>query len=1116
MRWCASLAIVAVCLLAPAAAASEPQPSHTRAYWSALSRRVHTGRFSWTRSSTEPYAVCGRPTALRPECSAIVLPRQSAFALAASPGQAAPAIAGPATSAIGENNPSGGIYTPAGLREAYDLPSESAGSGQTVAVVDAYDDPDAESDLAQYRSYFGLPACTTANGCFRKVNQTGGNTYPSPEAHWALEISLDMDMVSAACPKCHILLVEANDNLYGPLTTADDEAVALGATEINDSWAGEEFSAETELDPHFDHPGVPITVSAGDVAYKVEYPAASRYVISVGGTALERAPNARGWSETAWEVEGKAGTGSGCSAYEPKPAWQTDTGCANRTDNDIAAVASPATPVWVVDSYEDSNEVNTKEDPGWTSAGGTSASSPLVAGIMALTNEYTRSFPGAEALYEQAAQNGTGVLDDVVSGRDGTCGNYLCEAIPGYDGPTGLGSPWGAPVVLAAGQGPTVKQEPQGSWVGKYGSAGYLLAGWDGAQDVSDTPNVTASLVKGSRWQWAQSTGDARALQSPDGLTRNASTYYDPNEIELKLSFKEAYSGNLHLYAVDWDSTARRETISVNGQTLALSSSFNQGAWLSFPINVVAGGTVAITVSRTASANAVLSGVFLGEAGAPPGPAVTSAPQGGWVGKVGSEGYDLAGWDGPTGDVSYIPNVSGTASVSLVQGSRYQWAQNTSDPRALSDPGGLTRTASAYYDPNQVQVNLHFAWAYSGIMHLYAVDWDHGGRREIITVNGQSAALSEFGEGAWVSFPVSVAAGGTVTITVDRTAGSNAVLSGIFLGEAGTPPGPYTSSTRQGSWTGGEVGHDGYLLAGWDGPTGDVSYLPHASVGLLQGSRYQWASNTSDPRALTDPGGLIRNAGAYYDPNQIRLKLSFPAAYSGNLQLYAVDWDHGGRREIMTVNGQSAALGEFSEGKWASFSINVAAGGTVMITVDRIAGSNAVLSGVFMSTVPGAPANPAVSSAPQGNWVGAYGSSGYDLGGWNGESDLASMPGESVTLAQGSRYVWASSTEDLRALQNPEKTIRKAATYYDPNEIQLKLSFSSAYTGNLRLYAVDWDSTARRELISVNGQTASLSSSFNGGAWVSFPISVAAGETVSIVVDRTAGPNAVLSGIFLG
>ena len=386
------------------------------------------------------------------------------------------------------------------------------------------------------------------------------------------------------------------------------------------------------------------------------------------------------------------GTGSGCSTYEPKPAWQTDTGCTKRTDNDVAADASIGTPVWVADSYEDSQaEIYPGEDPGWIATGGTSAASAIMSGIMALANESTKSLPGAEALYEQATQNGTGVLDDVVSGHDGACATYLCEAIPGYDGPTGLGSPWGAPVVLPAGQGPTLQQEPQGSWVGKVGSAGYLLAGWDGVQDVSDMPNVTASLVQGSRFQWAQNTTDVRALQSPDGLSRNTSAYYDPNQIQLRLSFKEAYSGNLHLYAADFDSLGRRETISVNGQALTLSSDFSQGAWLSFPISVGAGGTVIITATRTAGPNALLSGFFLGEGGTPPAATLASAPQGSWVGKVGSGGYDLAGWDGPTGDVSdpksTLLNSLPSVSLSLVQGSRYQWAQSTTDPRALSRSG---------------------------------------------------------------------------------------------------------------------------------------------------------------------------------------------------------------------------------------------------------------------------------------------------------------------------------------------------------------------------------------------------------------------------------------------
>jgi hypothetical protein len=163
----------------------------------------------------------------------------------------------------------------------------------------------------------------------------------------------------------------------------------------------------------------------------------------------------------------------------------------------------------------------------------------------------------------------------------------------------------------------------------------------------------------------------------------------------------------------------------------------------------------------------------------------------------------------------------------------------------------------------------------------------------------------------------------------------------------------------------------------------------------------------------------------------------------------------------------------------------------------------------------GTSAAPTLSSAPQGTWTGALGSAGYDLAAWDGESDVSDLPQASLSVTQGSRFVWASSTEDVRALQSPDGLTRRAATYYDPNQIRLSLKFNTAYSGNLHLYALDWDSTARRELISVDGQTAALSSSFNQGAWVSFPISVAAGETVSIVVDRTAGANAVLSGIFL-
>ncbi len=330
--------------------------------------------------------------------------------------------------------PAGG-YGPSDLQSAYSLPSGSGGGGQTVAIVDAYDDSTAEADLATYRSTYGLPACTTANGCFKKVNQNGvQGSYPSNNQGWGLEISLDLDMVSAACPNCHILLVEASSNSNANLYTAEDTAARLGADEISNSYGASESSSDPSSNSHFNHPGTAITVSSGDSGYGVEYPAASPYVTAVGGTTLNRASNARGWSESAW-----SGSGSGCSAYEAKQSWQADSGCARRTVADVSAVADPNTGVNVYDSNCNAiNQLLGQCFKGWGVVGGTSASSPLIASVYALAGNASSvnygSFPYAHA----------SSLNDVTTGSNGSCTTaYLCTAGPGYDGPTGLGTPSG-------------------------------------------------------------------------------------------------------------------------------------------------------------------------------------------------------------------------------------------------------------------------------------------------------------------------------------------------------------------------------------------------------------------------------------------------------------------------------------------------------------------------------------------------------------------------------------------------------------------------------------------------------------------------------------------------
>ncbi len=295
------------------------------------------------------------------------------------------------------------------------------------------------------------------------MNESGEEAhYPPAEEGWDLEAALDEDMASAACAQCHILLVEGTTELPADLGESVNTAVKLGATEISNSYAyperlkelcGKKGCSQYNLD--YEHPGVLITVASGDSGYAdaydelgystVNFPASSPDVIAVGGTALfkeEEVP--RKWFEEVWnEPFLSAGTGSGCSKFEPKPEWQTDAGCAKRTDNDVAAVAAAVTPVSV------------RIDGIWELVAGTSVASPLVAGIEAHASTQERSL-GARAFYEDPSS-----LFDVTQGFDwdpvnesGTSecapNEYLCNAEVGYDGPTGLGTPDGVPVETVA------------------------------------------------------------------------------------------------------------------------------------------------------------------------------------------------------------------------------------------------------------------------------------------------------------------------------------------------------------------------------------------------------------------------------------------------------------------------------------------------------------------------------------------------------------------------------------------------------------------------------------------------------------------------------------------
>jgi hypothetical protein len=330
---------------------------------------------------------------------------------------------------------------PTDLASAYKLDSTKT-STATVAIVDAFNYPNAESDLATYRSQFGLPPCTKANGCFKVINQTGG-TSPLPGNapsgdDWTVEAALDLDMVSAACPSCKIVLVEAQDDQGNGLFVSQNAAAAVaGVVAISDSWGGPSDGTDVSEDAQFfTHSNVNIFVASGDngVNTQPDYPSTSARVIGVGGTTLTKSSNARGWVEGAW-----SGAGSSCSTLIAKPSFQSavpSAACTKRAASDVSAVADPNTGLAVFNAGSG----------GWIVVGGTSAASPFVAGVYArygITPSNDASFAYAHA----------GQFFDVTTGKNGSGGGALINAGAGWDGPTGLGTPNGATLNGGGGGG---------------------------------------------------------------------------------------------------------------------------------------------------------------------------------------------------------------------------------------------------------------------------------------------------------------------------------------------------------------------------------------------------------------------------------------------------------------------------------------------------------------------------------------------------------------------------------------------------------------------------------------------------------------------------------------
>jgi subtilase family serine protease len=345
------------------------------------------------------------------------------------------------------SRPPSSAYTPAQVRHAYGFDQvTNQGAGQTIGIVDAYDDANVENDLNIFSRQFGLPACTSSNGCFRRIYANGKR--PAANANWSVEIALDVEWAHAIAPQASIVLVEASSNSLSNLTAAVDVAVRNGASVVSMSWMSGEFSGETGMDNHFVSNGVTFVAASGDSGTGGAYPAASPNVIGVGGTTLMLDANGNYLGETAWN-----GSGGGLSGYEHEPLFQAKFGIPDdprgvRAVPDVSYDASPATGFAIYDSMA----INGTS--GWLQVGGTSAGAPQWAALIAIANSIRTAARKAHLsgpntiLYFVAKSNSTTTFRPVTQGTNGNCG-LLCDALPGYDYVTGLGTPQAAALINA-------------------------------------------------------------------------------------------------------------------------------------------------------------------------------------------------------------------------------------------------------------------------------------------------------------------------------------------------------------------------------------------------------------------------------------------------------------------------------------------------------------------------------------------------------------------------------------------------------------------------------------------------------------------------------------------
>jgi hypothetical protein len=494
--------------------------------------------------------------------------------------------------------------------------------------------------------------------------------------------------------------------------------------------------------------------------------------------------------------------------------------------------------------------------------------------------------------------------------------------------------------------------------------------------------------------------------------------------------------------------------------------------------------------------------------------------KGNWQGTYGTQGYNVI-----DAGVSY-PSY---AQVTPSGNADWVWAASTSDPRALLKPGSTTdRIAATWYSPTSFTVDVNVTGGQLHQVGLYLLDYDSQGRSERVDVldalSGNvldTRTVTSFSGGKYLTWNV----GGHVQFKLTNLSGPNAVLSGLFFDPPGTPPAPTGSAsfvgtdiTTVGSWKG-VYGSEGYNVI--DG--GPAVYPAYATVGATGNSDYVWAGSTQDVRALQKPGSTTdRIAAAWYAGSSFTVDVNLTGG-AHQVAFYLLDWDNQGRTEKVdvvdfgtgTVLDSRTASG-FNGGQYWTWNLT----GHVQLRFTNAAGPNAVLSGIFFGATGNPPPPPAPSATAvfvrtdtttQGSWVGAYGSQGYNVV----DAGVSYPAYATVGVAGQQDWIWAASTNDVRALQNPNGG-RIASTWYSPTTFTIDLNLTDGAQHQIALYLLDFDNQGRSERVDVvdsgtgvvlNSQTAG---NFGGGEYLVWNIS----GHVQIRVTDLAGPNAVVSGLF--